>query len=134
MAVKLVSILASFLILIQSFNICISDLIDLSELIEHAKFHSEKYGDNFFVFISKHYGELEADHTKKHQEEKQEHEELPFQHQAHMNLFSAFVIKDLPAFHINLIDEMATSAANYFYQASYLNHEQEGPFQPPRVV
>ena len=62
--VKFVSIAASFLILIQSFNICISDLVDLSELIEHAKFHSEKYGDNLFVFLSKHYGELEADHNK----------------------------------------------------------------------
>ncbi len=132
--VKLVSITASFLILIQSFNICISDLIDLSELIEHAKFHSEKYGDNLLVFISKHYGELEADHNKKHQEEKQEHEELPFQHQPHMTLLSAFMIKDLQTYQINPVDDRAASIANFFYQASYSNCEQEGPFQPPRAV
>ena len=118
MMVKFVSITASFLILIQSFNICISDLVDLSEFIEHAKFHSEKYGDNLFVFISKHYGELEADHNKKHQEEKQDHEELPFQHQPHMALLSAFL----------------TSTANFYYQASYSNCEKEGLFQPPRAA
>jgi hypothetical protein len=134
MMVKLVSITASFLILIQSFNICISDLVDLSELIEHAKFHSEKYGDNLFVFVSKHYGELEADHNKKHQEEKQEHEELPFQHQPHMTLLSAFMVKDLQAYHIKPVDDLVTSATDFFYQASYSNCEKEAPFQPPRAV
>lgn len=134
MMVKFVSIAASFLILIQSFNICISDLVDLSELIEHAKFHSEKYGDNLFVFLSKHYGDLEADHNKKHQEEKQEHEELPFQHQPHMALLSAFVIKDLQAYQLKPVDDLLTSTANFYYQASYSNCEKEGPFQPPRTV
>jgi hypothetical protein len=132
MMVKFVSIAASFLILIQSFNICIRDLVDLSEFIEHAKFHSEKYGDNLFVFISKHYGELEADHSKKHQEEKQDHEELPFQHQSHMTVLSAFVIRDLQAYQLRPADDLLTPAANFFYQASYSNFEKEGHFQPPR--
>ncbi|UCD59699.1 MAG: hypothetical protein JSV59_07295 [Flavobacteriaceae bacterium] len=134
MMVKFVSIAASFLILIQSFNICIRDFVDLSEFIEHAKFHSEKYGDNLFVFISKHYGELEADHNKKHQEEKQEHEELPFQHQSHMTVLSAFVIKDLQAYQLKPVDDLLTPKANFFYRASYSNFEKEGPFQPPRAV
>jgi len=134
MMVKFVSIAASFLILIQSFNICISDLVDLGELIEHAKYHSEKYGDNLFVFLSKHYGDLEADHSKKHQEEKQQHEELPFQHQPHMTLLSAFVIKDMQAYQLKPVDDLLTSTANFFYQASYSNCEKEGPFQPPRTV
>jgi hypothetical protein len=134
MMVKLVSIAASFLILIQSLNICIRDLVDLNELIEHAKFHSEKYGDNLFVFISKHYGELEADHNKKHQEEKQEHEELPFQHQPHMTLLSAFMLKDLQAYQIKPVDDLVSSATNFFYQASYSNCEKEALFQPPRAV
>ncbi|MEP0133121.1 MAG: hypothetical protein ABJJ25_14070 [Eudoraea sp.] len=134
MMVKLVSISASFLILIQSLNICIRDLVDLSEFIEHATFHSEKYGDNLFVFISKHYGELEADHNKKHQEEKQEHEELPFQHQSHMALLSAFMLKDLQAYQIKPVDDLVGSDTNFFYQASYSNCEKEAPFQPPRAV
>lgn len=132
--VKLVSITAAFLILIQSFNICISDLVDLTDLIEHARFHSEKYGDSFFVFLSKHYGELEEDHNKQHTEEKKDHEKLPFQHQSHMALLSAFVVKDLQAYQIKPADDIVTSAANFFYQASYSNFEQEGPFQPPRAA
>ena len=66
---KIGSIAISLLILFQSFNIHLDDVIELDELIEHAQFHSAEYGDNFFVFISKHYGELKAEHNQQHQEE-----------------------------------------------------------------
>ncbi len=65
--------------MIQSFGLCFDDMVQIDEFIEHAQFHSEAYGDNVIVFISKHYGELKADHEKDHQEEKEDHEKLPFQ-------------------------------------------------------
>ena len=65
--IKLFSISLSFLILLQSFGISFNDLSQIDEFIEHAQFHSEQYGDNVFVFISKHYGELKTDHDKEHQ-------------------------------------------------------------------
>ena len=60
----------------QSIGIHLSDLVQLDEFIEHAQFHSKEYGDNVFVFISKHYGELKAEHDAQHKEEQEEHQQL----------------------------------------------------------
>ncbi|TMM58680.1 hypothetical protein FEE95_04420 [Maribacter algarum] len=128
---KVTSIAVSLLILVQSFNVHIDDIVELDELIEHAQFHAEEHGDNFLVFISKHYGELKAEHSKKHQEEKEEHEQLPFQHQYQTASLYAFVLNQAPA---NLVEiEFALDQdTNFFYQASYHSLAQEGLFQPPR--
>jgi len=128
---KIVSIAVSLLILVQSFNIHLSDIVELDELIEHAQFHSEEYGDNFFVFVSKHYGELKADHSQKHQEEKEDHEQLPFQHQCQTAQLSAFVLIQTADYPLEF-DVVLDRDSNYFYQASYHSLAQEGLFQPPR--
>jgi len=128
--VKLVSIATSCLVLFQSFNICIGDIINLDGLIEHAQFHSEEYGDGFFIFISKHYGELKSEHTKKHQEEEKDHEELPFQQQTNTTVLSEFVLNEV--LDTSDLEFMVHRATNYFYQDSYSSFEEDGPFQPPR--
>ena len=128
---KLFAISTSLLILFQSFNIHIDDIIELDELFEHAQFHAEEHGDNFFVFISKHYGELKAEHSKKHQEEQEEHEQLPFQNQCQTALLSAFVLNQTADYPVE-IDLTLDCDSNYFYQASYHSLTQEGLFQPPR--
>lgn len=128
---KLTSIAVSLLILVQSFNIHFSDIVELDELIEHAQFHAEEYGDNFLVFISKHYGELKAEHSKRHQEEREEHEQLPFQHQCQTALLSAFVLNQTPDYPLE-IDLVVDLDSNYFYQVSYHSLAQEGLFQPPQ--
>lgn len=130
---KLTSITISLLILIQSFNIHFKDIVELDELIEHARFHAEEHGDNFLVFLSKHYGELKAEHSQKHQEEKEEHEQLPFQHQGQTALLSAFVLSQTPDYPLE-VDVLINEGSNYFYQASYPSLAQEGLFQPPRQV
>ena len=48
------SILLSFVILVQGFGLHVNDIAQLDEFIEHAEYHSEQYGDNVIVFISKH--------------------------------------------------------------------------------
>lgn len=128
---KITSIAVSLLILIQSFNIHFNDIVELDELIEHARFHAEEHGDNFLVFISKHYGELKAEHSQKHQEEKEEHEELPFQHQGQTALFSVFVLNQTARYSFE-IDLVHSLDSNYFYQALYHPLTQEEPLQPPR--
>lgn len=128
---KLISIAVSLLILVQSFNIHFNDIIELDELIEHAQFHSVEYGDNFLVFISKHYGELKAEHSQKHQEEKEEHEQLPFQNQCNTTSLSAFVLNQAADYPVE-IDLAFDCDSNYFYQASYHSLAQDGLFQPPR--
>ncbi len=130
---KLFSIATSFLILFQSFNIPIDDLVELDELIEHAQFHAEEHGDNFFVFISKHYGELKAEHNQQHQEEKEQHEQLPFQHQSQSPSLYALVLNS-PIEASAILEDGVYSSANYFYQASYHSRAQEGLFQPPRLA
>lgn len=127
---KITSIAISLLILVQSFNVHVNDIIELDELIEHAQFHAEEHGDNFFVFISKHYGELKAEHSQKHQEEKEEHEQLPFQHQSQTTLF-VFVLNKAPENALE-IEFPIDRNTNFFYQASYHSLAQEGLLQPPR--
>lgn len=129
---KITSILISSLILIQSFNIHFDDIVEIDELIEHAQFHAEEYGDNFFVFISKHYGELKAEHSQKHQEEKEDHEQLPFQNQCNLASFSAFVLNQTANDYPVVIDFVYGCDSNYFYQVSYHSLAQEGLLQPPR--
>ena len=128
---KIGSIAISLLILFQSFNIHLDDVIELDELIEHAQFQSAEYGDNFFVFISKHYGDLKADHNQQHQEEKEEHENLPFQHQCQTASLSAFLLNQLAEYPIDM-DTFLDRDSDYFYQASYHSLAQEGLLQPPR--
>ncbi|WP_051473802.1 hypothetical protein [Aquimarina macrocephali] len=131
MIVKLISILISGLVLTQSFNVGVVDIVQLDELMEHAKFHADEYGDNFFVFISKHYGELKQEHNKEHQEEKEEHEQLPFQHQGHTNSFLALVI-NYNKNDYKKIEEQRNSSTIFFYQSPDYNCHLSGIFQPPR--
>ena len=128
---KVVSLVFSFVILIQSFDIHLSDIVELDELIAHAQFHEEEYGDNFFVFISKHYGDLKAEHNQQHQEEKEDHERLPFQHQFHTGSLSVFVLIQISEYPFN-IEMVVDQDSNYFYQASYHSLAQEELLQPPR--
>ena len=128
---KIFSIALSFLVLFQSFNLDLSDLAHIDELLEHAEFHSEKYGDNFLVFISKHYGELQKDHSRDHQEEKQEHEELPFTNQCCSHAFTANVINkiQIPALKTCAIVDFTT---NFYYLDNYASFEKFDIFQPPK--
>lgn len=129
--IRILSISLSLLILIQSFNISIGEIVEMDELIEHAQFHSEEYGDNFLVFLSKHYGELKSEHSEKHKEEQKDHEELPFQHQMHTPALSAFVIDDLDMITINP-NFAVHNSGNYFYLDSHSFLIDKGLFQPPR--
>lgn len=128
---KISSLTISLLILIQSFNIHFNDIAEMDELFEHAQFHAEEYGDNFLVFVSKHYGELKAEHSKKHTEEQKDHEQLPFQHQCQTASHSVFVLNKIIDYPLE-IDVVIDRTSNYFYQVSYHSLDQEGLFQPPR--
>ncbi len=125
---KIVTIGISLLILLQSVNIHFKDLVELGQLFEHYQFHNEEYGDNFMVFVSKHYGELKASHSEKHQNE---HEKLPFQHQTQCAQPLVFVLEP-----DNFIDSRSevpvATKGNFHYQMSYSLVWGDGPFQPPK--
>jgi hypothetical protein len=129
--VRLLSISLSFFILFQSFNIHLNDVLELDELVEHYQFHSETYGDSFLVFLSKHYGELKTEHHQKHQEEQQEHEELPFQNAC--TTISLLVFMEYNNSEYGSRTEIAIKRTDSFhYLASYTSLWGDGPFQPPR--
>jgi hypothetical protein len=133
MLVKLFSIFISGLILLQSFGMHFDDVVQLDEFFKHAQFHSEQYGDNVLVFISKHYGELKADHDREHQEEKEDHEQLPFQHQSHVTSITAFTLNTpIAEFKSPELYEFRTT--NFYYQAPSSSLHAEGLFQPPRLL
>lgn len=128
---KLFSILLTSVILLQSFGMHIDDLVQIDEFVEHAQFHSQEYGDNVLVFISKHYGELKAAHNKEHQEEKQDHEKLPFQHHSHtMSVMDFTMNTAVPD--LNNIHFLEYRTFNFHYQAAFSSPDSEGILQPPR--
>lgn len=128
----LISIALSVLVLLQSFGIHMDDMVQIDEFIEHAQFHSEQYGDNVFVFISKHYGELKAAHEKEHQEEKQDHENLPFNGHSQLSLVSAFVVGSFSS-ELNQLEILEFKSLNFHYQAPSSSLHSEGILQPPRI-
>ena len=130
---KLISISISFIILIQSFGIRLYDVLQLDAFIEHAQFHSEQHGDNVFVFISKHYGELKLDHEEKYHEEKEEHEQLPFNHNnsSHVLSMASFIINTFKS-ELKLVDYPEDIEANFFYQESRSSLHKLGLIQPPQ--
>ena len=128
---KIIAIGTALLIFFQSINIHFNDLMELDELMDHYQFHSEEYGDNFLVFVSKHYGKQKADHSQKHQEEQKDHEKLPFQHQTHCSHLLVFVLDAKSNVDARSEIPLATSG-NFHYQISYSTIWADSPFQPPR--
>jgi hypothetical protein len=75
---RFIAFILSFALLFQSFGLSTDLISKITEVVEHAKFHNAEYGDNLMVFISKHYGELMAEHDDEHHEDEGQHEKLPF--------------------------------------------------------
>lgn len=127
---KLFSISLSLIILLQSLGLNFNDIAQIDEFIEHAIFHNEQHGDNVFVFISKHYGELKEDHDEKHQDEKNEHKKLPFQEQSPTTI-TVFTL-DTNQLEINTLEFVDYSPSNFYYQDTYSTSHSEKILQPPR--
>ncbi|MBT8179418.1 MAG: hypothetical protein KJO94_01170 [Eudoraea sp.] len=131
--VRIPSILLAFLVLLQSSFWDMQDIYRIDSLVEHARFHSENYGDNFLLFISKHYGDLQQEHENEHQEEQSQHEELPFQHQSCVPLLA-----DLACFSNSFtpIKSLAVTDAvlNFRYLENYASISKFDIFQPPRAA
>ncbi len=128
---KYLSISLSILILIQSFGMDFRDLAHIDDLIEHAQFHSDKYGDNFLVFLSKHYGALEEEHSQDHQEEKQDHEQLPFNNHCCSNSIVVYMVNKLQVPVVNTVP-VFNYTTNFYYLDNYSFLEKSDIFQPPK--
>lgn len=129
---KFFSVLSAFLILFQSVNISFGEVMRFNEFMEHASFHKEQYGDTLAEFISKHYGELKAEHQKNHQEEKEEHDNLPFQNpQCTHHAVNAIV--GIPSSAMREKPEgTPEKKENFFYLLCDYPGFRSGVFQPPK--
>ena len=126
---KLFSILFSFLIFFQTVIPTAEDLGKIAALIEHAKFHSQEYGDDFFEFIALHYGDLKKEHNSKHQE----HDNLPFKHQHSIVCHQApFIISHFFVCIENTISYQIPF--KFFYKESSSLFEKHTLLQPPKAA
>ena len=129
----MIYIVLSGIILIQSFQISIDDIMQLDELIEHAQFHKQEYGDNFFVFLSKHYGKQKAEHTEHNHREQSDHEQLPFQCQGHyISILAILQVPFQPS--VDSFEITRTSEANFHYLNLYASLSNTQLLQPPRLA
>ncbi|MGF1555974.1 hypothetical protein [Paucihalobacter sp.] len=129
---KLLAILLSTVITLQSVNINIADVLNIGELIEHAQEHKEEFGDNFFQFIAKHYGIEKALHAG-HEDHQSSHENLPFQQ--NFQLSFVFVL-DLNSTSFSYLKDfpLQNQQSLFFYNTPSSNVFVSGIFQPPRLA
>lgn len=120
--------------LVQSVDITFNDIAQLDEFIAHANFHAEKYGDNFVVFISKHYGELKEQHSEDHKEEKRDHEKLPFQNHCHCYSSTFAIVFNTFFSELKSLQNLEDNVTNFYYQFPSSSLHTAGPFQPPRFA
>jgi hypothetical protein len=129
---RLISILLAPLLMLQSLRISFSDLVQLDELLEHARYHEEQFGDNFITFLSKHYGSLKEDHAKKHGEEKPQHEQLPFQQHSHLAGIQIVMLRQTGLDLIFPADDVVSGKPHFYYFLADATGFKSGIFQPPK--
>ena len=130
---SLFAITFSFLVFFQSVGFGMQDVFLLGRLVQHAEYHSENYGDDFFTFVEKHYGSLKVEHKKNHREENQEHEKLPFQHTSCHHVLTDVV---LTAFNMSIlkVEINVRQSHIFYYQNLYSSLEKLSIFQPPKFA
>ena len=121
----------SAVILFQSIGLGWNDIAQIDEFIEHAQFHNEQYGDSLFVFISKHYGELKAEHNQEHEEEEREHKKLPFQQQVPTASLIALLLNSNDK-EITKAELFEIKERNFYYLMPSTSLHSEELFQPPQ--
>jgi len=110
-----------------------ADVLLLGRFVKHAEYHSENYGDDFFTFVKKHYGSLKKEHQQNHNEDDQEHQELPFQHiSCHHALTDVWLVP----FEISIVkvEINALQPHVFHYQNLYSSLEKFAIFQPPKFA
>ncbi len=130
---KIFSLALSILLLVQSLHMEMVNIVQLQDLITHVQFHKEKYGDNFFDFISKHYGAQKEQHHLEHQEEHKDHERLPLNQQPCLHSATVFVLNDSSLLSLKELPLMYTDSV-FFYKESIIQLAGTDIFQPPKYA
>lgn len=129
---KLLAILLSLVITLQSVNINIADVLNIGEFIEHAQEHKEEFGDNFFQFVAKHYGLEKAQHAG-HEDHQSSHENLPFQQNFQLSFMFVLDLNSTSFAHLKDFPSQNKQPV-FFYNTPSSNLFVSGIFQPPRLA
>lgn len=126
--IKVAAFILALTVLIQSFNFDASDLQKIPTLVNHFSSHFDN-GDSLSEFVSMHYGSS----TQNHEEEHQEHGELPFKHQhidSHFQLAFVITVNQYP------LDCIETShdTQNFNYKEPLTSLVVHNFFQPPKIA
>lgn len=127
---KIIAILLSNLVLLQSLHIDFKDINKINILIDHAKFHQENYGENLGQFLFEHYVDQEADKNQNHKE----HQDLPFKQGIHHFNHLASIINFHPLFIEGKTSNDCHSKKNFLYKESYSESVKPAIFQPPKIA
>lgn len=128
---KFVAIFLIFSVLSSNYNFGLKDILQVKGMLEHIEFHSEKYGDTFLQFLSKHYGSQKQEHHQNHKEEHSDHERLPLNQQssAQFQMVSFLQQNQLPELKLPPVKD---KTSNFIYKESWSAYQAPDFFQPPR--
>ena len=132
MLLKISSIYLALLVLAQSFNLHSGDFLKLDTLMSHLEFHQERYGDDIFTFISKHYGDKKSSHDDE-PKDSDDHNRLPFNHNICSDSGQTFLVQ-IDKLSIELPAKELNSKFDFFYQNAYTFLENTDVFQPPKFI
>lgn len=131
---KIFTSLVAVLLLTQSFNVSFGDFLHLQDLVSHYNYHQKTFGDDVYTFVNKHYGELKEQHNKEHQEEREDHEKLPFEHHhSCVHTVIAFLNKNDALLEPKTVPADQLSS-NFEYHNAYSYAVVFSIFQPPKNV
>lgn len=130
MKVILANILALFLFM-QSINLHLNDFLRIGDLIEHANYHADELGDDWFSFFQKHYGEDSQEHIQNHH--KKEHQKLPNHDHICSTSIAAFVLTKKVNISLK-VDPSPSVNTIFFYQDLYSSIRSVDIFQPPKFA
>ena len=125
---KLFSISLAIIILFQSIGLSAHSLLEVNIIITHAQLHSEQYGDNIFVFLSKHYGDLKAEHQKDHHKD---HEKLPFSHHSSIVTLKPFILSNATG-DLKQLEILEFKKHHFYYQEAFTLGHKKGRLQAPK--
>jgi hypothetical protein len=128
---SLITYLAIFL-LYQSMFINVNILFEFSELVEDYQVHKSKYGDSFYTFFSKHFGDLKESHKEQHKEEHKHHNH-PIQNDIGPNVQEVYVLQYVN-FNMQNSIEVISKSNNFGYADPFSTFEKQKIFQPPKLT
>lgn len=131
---KIVALILTFILLFQGAGLGMEDVLLFGRLAEHAQYHSENYGDDFFTFFNKHYGNQRAEHAKNASGEHSDHEELPFQHHACNHSIAEVILTSYEFPLKKIVLTVRSTEQHFYYQNLYASLDRAAIFQPPRLA